>query len=971
MKKIMEKLQLLMILFSFLSINNNAFSQFENSNLDDKKIVNLHKNKPNSPKILAGIANIRFKSNQKIDNEILKLLAIPNNDFKIIDKYLSQNQAISSQKERFEKYSKAQQNKILELEEKLFRTFIVEFDANIDVTYFCRIIQQKYPNIEFAEPYFVPEAQEIPDDPLVDRQNVLQKIQAFEAWDICEGSEEILIGISDSGLDFYHEDIFDAIEINENETENNGIDDDENGYIDDYLGYNFAWKVDGAGTQGDVNNPSEKHGTDVAGIIAARVNNGIGIAGVANKCKIVPIKIVAKSGGYLYGYQSMIYAANRGCKVLNCSWGSANYFSHTEQLIVDYAFACDVAIVASGGNLGSGVTDPYCTFFPAGYYGVLGVSQSNNQDAVISSVVGTSTRLIAQGVGNYSIRGTNSYPQIGNGTSFASPVVAGIVGILRSYRPELSAIEAIEIVRTASDNIRNANNNDKFIPGRANMLKTLQLDYEDMPAIILKEYYFEDKNGEKQERFFVGDTAIVVLKLTNILANAYDISMNLENIFSPDTNAYELIDSEVSIAQIEKNENYLLKLRILFKKPTNLFNTFYLVAINATTFSGKIYNDDFKLHLYSLNEFTTFSNNEMIVSASDRGFLGIDKNENTNRGIGFSNKKLGDFLYEGGIIAVAEYEKAVSANLDFSAIDGINSFETIKSLSGENPNLNIIKDSKTENNNRINTEISITYEFPTENSTSIKMKLKAKNISNKSITDFAFGQYYDWDAGLNSINNFAKYFAAAIPAELGTEFAAAEMATDADGKVFIGSLVYLDKEKFSHLAVIPQAAGFDLDYENLSQKELQTAALTSGIAKQTNAETDIAYFVGMYFFDDFKPNAEFECEICTAVESSEELLAKSLLECWQSKSSIVEKKSDEKNISIFNIDNNVNIFLENEEFLNSKIEIFNALGINLTSFEATSYNNIIDFSNFPNGIYFIKISTKSKNNYFDNFLFVK
>ena len=119
------------------------------------------------------------------------------------------------------------------------------------------------------------------------------------------------------------------------------------------------------------------------------------------------------SNACMYGYQSMIYAAVRGCKVLNCSWGGATPYSVVKQSIVDYTIACDVAIVAAAGNMGNGITDRYCTFYPAGYFGVLGASSTNNNDEVNTNryVIGTAMRIMAQG-NNYSLTGNSGTRQL-------------------------------------------------------------------------------------------------------------------------------------------------------------------------------------------------------------------------------------------------------------------------------------------------------------------------------------------------------------------------------------------------------------------------------------------------------------------------------------------------------------------------------------------------------------------------------
>ncbi len=107
-------------------------------------------------------------------------------------------------------------------------------------------------------------------------------IDAPEAWDIETGSPDVIIAIIDCGIDYTHPDLADNIWINEDEIPDNGLDDDNNGYIDDIRGWNFY----------DDNNDLLDlggHGTAHAGVVASIGNNGIGIAGVCWHCKIMPL----------------------------------------------------------------------------------------------------------------------------------------------------------------------------------------------------------------------------------------------------------------------------------------------------------------------------------------------------------------------------------------------------------------------------------------------------------------------------------------------------------------------------------------------------------------------------------------------------------------------------------------------------------------------------------------------------------
>ena len=166
------------LLFFLFLLNLSIFSQ-NNADLYQYKVVPLYSKNNDDVKVLQGIANIRFKENtfSKTNNNVNKT----NNDFKIIDSYISELNKISNQKKRFNEYIMSQQKIILELEKILSRTFIVEFSPDIDVLKFCYNIKKKYPEIEIAEPYYIDHFMYKPNDLDVDKQSVLRIIKAFDA----------------------------------------------------------------------------------------------------------------------------------------------------------------------------------------------------------------------------------------------------------------------------------------------------------------------------------------------------------------------------------------------------------------------------------------------------------------------------------------------------------------------------------------------------------------------------------------------------------------------------------------------------------------------------------------------------------------------------------------------------------------------------------------------------------------------
>ncbi len=254
-------------------------------------------------------------------------------------------------------------------------------------------------------------------------------IQAPEAWDITTGSPNVVIAIIDTGVDYTHLDLAANIWNNTDEIPNNGIDDDNNGYIDDVMGWDFAYNnndpMDGFG-----------HGTGCAGIAAAVGNNGIGITGVAWNCKIMPVKVLNDQG---MGSTSNIvkgikYAADNGADVISISIGSDDTSRMRDA--VNYAYSKGVFICAAAGN-GASDTKNY----PGAYENVTAVAFTNLRDKVHdSSSYGDWVDIAAPGSFLYTTAPSQNYTYFGL-SSGATPQVAGAAALLKSKDPSLTPAE--------------------------------------------------------------------------------------------------------------------------------------------------------------------------------------------------------------------------------------------------------------------------------------------------------------------------------------------------------------------------------------------------------------------------------------------------------------------------------------------------------------------------------------------------
>lgn len=272
-------------------------------------------------------------------------------------------------------------------------------------------------------------------------------ISARRAWDITNGSSDVVVAVIDTGIDYTHPDLAANIWVNPGETPANGIDDDANGYIDDIHGANTVLGATDRGNPMDDN----EHGTHVAGTIGAVGNNGEGVAGVNHTVKLMALKFMdATGGGRLSDAISAIdymvsmkvnYGVN--VRVSNNSWGGGG-FSPALHAAIDRARAAGIVFVAAAGNSGQD-TDLFPAY-PSSYEvsNVVSVAaiDTNQTLASFSNYGAESVDIAAPGVGIFSTLPNNQYGYL-SGTSMATPHVVGALALLFAAEPALTWDEAI------------------------------------------------------------------------------------------------------------------------------------------------------------------------------------------------------------------------------------------------------------------------------------------------------------------------------------------------------------------------------------------------------------------------------------------------------------------------------------------------------------------------------------------------
>ncbi len=382
----------------------------------------------------------------------------------------------------------------------------------------------------------------IPNDIEYINQWGLEKAKFHLAWEHEVGNNDIKIGLVDTGIDYLHEDLQNCIDynygefgidINGNNKESNGIDDDNNGFIDDYLGWNF---VDNS-LNGSNPTDDQGHGTSVAGVIGASSNNGIGITGINWNSKIIIAKAFNKYG---YGKEedvsaALLYSFIRGARIINMSFGDVSY-SILFKDVIDFLINNNVLLVASAGNSGS--DNPH---YPSAFPFVISVGASDINDNLSSfSNFGNTIDLLAPGseILTTSIQDDVKYNLV-SGTSIAAPFVTGLASLLLSRKNNLSINDLTQILKTTADDLYSEGFDYYSGSGRINALK----------AVLANSLQKIQINYPLNTSAFSDTTFSVIITVISPNFKNYEIQLsqsseteNWETIFSSN---YQIIDSNV------------------------------------------------------------------------------------------------------------------------------------------------------------------------------------------------------------------------------------------------------------------------------------------------------------------------------------------------------------------------------------------------------------------------------------------
>jgi subtilisin family serine protease len=282
---------------------------------------------------------------------------------------------------------------------------------------------------------------DVGQDPKADKMWHLSAIGVPQAWKTTHGDNEIIIAVVDSGVDYRNPDLRPALWENALEDANNKIDDDNNGFIDDLIGWNFneenqlPWDDNG-------------HGTFIAGLISAQKNNNIGGIGVCPDCRLMAMRFLDSEG---FGddedsNRAIKYAIDNGASIINLSYAGEGYDKDLHDLL-KYALEKDVLVVVAAGN--DGEKNDGADIFPANHRMpnmlTVGASTAENTWRKASNYSSSLVHLAAPGQKVWGPWNDMKWYS-GSGTSFSAPIAAGVAGLVRSANPALTAPQVRDIL---------------------------------------------------------------------------------------------------------------------------------------------------------------------------------------------------------------------------------------------------------------------------------------------------------------------------------------------------------------------------------------------------------------------------------------------------------------------------------------------------------------------------------------------
>lgn len=442
----------------------------------------------------------------------------------------------------------AERRELAESTKKLQRIYAVRHEESFDSRRVAAALARD-PNVVYAEPRFVREPMwdisgpekresvvlESPDDPLFGEARYMQRFRMPDAWDVVKGEQgDVVIAIVELvGMGVSHEDLHGTLWTNPGEIPNNGVDDDANGFADDVHGWDF--RANSPIVPGFASSSGVQHGVAVSGAALAEADNGIGLAGTSWNARFMPL---------VGSFSGITYAALNGADIINASYGGFGG-SNTEAQVMQSAVDEGALVVAAAGN--NGLNSDQVPSYPANYPINLNVGGTLAESDVNFYNYGRSVNVFAAGRNVVVPFPGNAYGRE-FGTSFASPLVAGIAALVKTANPHFTPHQVREQVRLTADNIDAVNDASLAgLLGRGRVNAYRAVTESGFPAVRMTEYQLT--GGERALQS--GESVEVTAKMVNYLADTENLTIE----WFSDGTFVEFDTGPISIGRLATGEN--------------------------------------------------------------------------------------------------------------------------------------------------------------------------------------------------------------------------------------------------------------------------------------------------------------------------------------------------------------------------------------------------------------------------------
>ena len=489
----------------------------------------------------------------------------------------------------------------------------------------------KLPETEYCHIKHYPELLYSPNDPGMGAQYYLTNIKAFQAWDIFKGDSSITIGIVDTGIELAHDDLWENLAYNLADPID-GLDNDGDGYLDNFHGWDLG-NNDNSPEWSENLIGADAHGVFVTGMAAPKTNNATGIAGVAYKTRFLPIKITDSTGILTKAYEGIVYAADHGCKIINCSWGSTTPDDFGRDIVRYATYNRHCLVIAAAGNKGNTTNDVY---YPAAYDEVMCVAATNQWDIKWNkSCYGPHVSVFAPGENVYSTYSNNSYT-VGWGTSYASPLAAGVAALCWGYRgQQLNPFQVRAILEQTCDNIDTVNGNENFAnqlgKGRINSYRALTDTIN--KAIRFIDYHFYTHN----------DTTY----LTGTFLNLFHPTQNLHALLTTNNPYINIEQNSILVGTIDSMATYVnasqpFIITYSANAPWNIETSFFIEYVDVD------YTDKQFIKATINPSYTDINNDAITLSVCSNGRIGYN-NTYPSQGSGILFRSTTSLISEMGL----------------------------------------------------------------------------------------------------------------------------------------------------------------------------------------------------------------------------------------------------------------------------------------------------------------------------------